>query len=438
MNWWEPILYTFGGLTVLLALGMPVAFAFILVNIVGIIVLQGWGRPMEQMALSMYSSVNSFTLSPIPLFVLMGELLWHSKVAFRALEVMEKLLGRVPGRLSVLTICTGTIFSSLSGSTMANTAMLGTALLPEMERRGYARAMSIGPILASGGLAMMIPPSALGVILASLAGLSIGKILIGAMLPGLMMAVGYIGYVVIRCTLQPELTPAYVTDDVAWRERMVAVVKYLLPLGLIVFLVTGLIVLGVSTPTESAALGCLGTIVVIAGYRALNLQVMRDSLLGTLKVTGMMMAILVGAIGFSQILAYSGATRGLLAWVTELPVSPIGIVILCMLVVLFLGTFLEQIAIMLITLPILMPVMHALGFDLIWFGILMLINLQMALTTPPFGLLLFVMKGVAPPDVKMKEIYLSCLPFLIVDGIVLALLLAFPGIVTWFVGIVFT
>lgn len=437
MEWWEPLLYIFGGVTFLMAIGMPVAFAFVLVNIVGIFLLQGGGKAFEQLALSMFSSVSSFTLAPIPLFVLMGELLWHSKVAFKALDVMEKLLGRVPGRLSVLTICTGTVFSSLSGSTMANTAMLGTMLLPEMERRGYKRAMSVGPILASGGLAMMIPPSALGVILASLGGLSISKILIGAMLPGLMMAGLYLGYIIVRCKLQPDLTPSYPVERVPVSERLKAVVKYLLPLGLIIFLVTGLIVLGIATPTESAALGCLGTFVVVAVYRALNWEVVRESLIGTLKITGMMMAILVGAIGFSQILAFSGATRGLLGWVIELPVEPLVIVGFCMLAVLFLGTFMEQIAIMLITLPILLPVMEALGFDLIWFGILMLINLQMALTTPPFGLLLFVMKGVAPADMTMKDIYLSCMPFLACDAIVLAMIMIFPGIVTWFQTIIF-
>lgn len=435
--WWEPFLYIFGGLGLLVAIGMPVAFAFILVNILGIIVLQGFGRPLEQLALSMHASVSSFTLAPIPLFVLMGELLWHSRVAFRALDVLEKLLGRVPGRLSVLTIGTGTIFSSLSGSTMANTAMLGTMLLPEMERRGYHRAMSIGPILASGGLAMMIPPSALAVILASLGGLSIGRILVGAMLPGLLMAAGYIGYVVLRCALQPQLTPAYEIDRASWNDRLRGLVQNLLPLLLIVFLVTGLIVLGVATPTESAALGCLGTILVVAGYRALSWQVFRHALMGTLKITGMMMAILVGAIGFSQILAYSGATRGLLGWITELPLPPLAIVAICMLAILVLGMFLEQIAIMLITLPILLPVITTLGFDPIWFGILMLINLQMALTTPPFGLLLFVMKGIAPPEVRMRDIYLSCLPFLAVDAMVLTLLMIFPGIVTWFESLVF-
>jgi len=430
--WWEPLLYIFGGIAFLLAIGMPVVFAFILVNLIGILILQGGGRAFDQLALSMYSSVSSFTLAPIPLFVLMGELLWHSRVAFKALDVLDQLMGRIAGRLSVLTVLTGTVFSSLSGSTMANTAMLGTLLLPEMEQRGYKRPMSIGPILASGGLAMMIPPSALGVILASLGGLSISKILIGALIPGFLMAGFYIGYIVVRCRLQPSLTPTYAVEPTPWSQRLIAVAKYLLPLAVIVFLVTGLIVLGIATPTESAALGCLGTFAVVAAYGALDWNAVRKSLIGTLRITGMMLAILVGAIGFSQILAFSGATRGLLGWIVDLDVAPMMIILFCMLAVLFLGTFLEQIAIMLITLPILIPVVEALGFDPIWFGILMLINLQMALTTPPFGLLLFVMKGVAPPDTTMRQIYMSCIPFLLCDAVVLGLVMVFPDLVTWF------
>lgn len=437
MEWWEVLLIIFGGTTFLLALGVPVAFAFILVNMAGVLFLQGGGRAFHQMVLGMQSSVSSFTLAPIPLFVLMGEILWHSRLAFNALDALEKFLGRMPGRLSVLTVLAGTVFSSLSGSTMATTAMLGTILLPEMETRGYKRSMSIGPILASGGLAMMIPPSALAVILASLAGLSISRILVAAILPGILMALFYFSYIVIRCALQPELTPAYTVTRVPWSECWRGFFVHLLPLGLIVFLVTGLIVLGIATPTESAALGCLGSFALVAAFRRLTWEVVRKSLMGALSITAMMLAIMVGAIGFSQILAYSGASRGLLEFVIGLPVAPLLLIVAIQAVILVLGTFMEQIAIMLITLPILMPIITALGFDPIWFGILMLINLQMALTTPPFGLLLFVVKGVAPADTTMREIYMACLPFLACDAIVLLIILLFPETVTWSQSLVF-
>ncbi len=438
MEWWQILLVIFAGVALLLASGLPVAFCFILVNILGVLFLQGGGRAFHQMVLGMYGSAGSFTLAPVALFVLMGEVLWHSRLAFQALEVLDKMLGRLPGRLSVLSVLTGTVFSSLSGSTMANAAMLGTMLLPDMERRGYRRAMSIGPILASGGLAMMIPPSALAVILAALAKLSIAKILIAAALPGLVMAGLYLGYIVLRCHLQPELAPAYARARAPWPEIARSFITHLLPLALIVFLVTGLIVLGIATPTESAALGCLGAFALAAAYRRLSWRMVRDSVAGALHITAMMLAILIGAIGFSQLLAYSGASRGLLEFVTGLPLAPIVLVLLMQVVILALGTFMEQIAIMLITLPVFMPIVTALGFDPIWFGVLMLINLQMALTTPPFGLILFVVKGVAPAGTTMREIYLAGLPFLACDAVVLALVMAFPGALAWFQRLVFT
>ena len=431
IEWWIPLLIIFGGVMVLLAAGIPVAFAFIVVNMAGVLILQGGGAAFNTFTASMYASVTSFTLLPITLFILMGEILWHSNVAFRAIDVLDKLLGRLPGRLSILTVISGTVFSSLSGSTMANTALLGTMLLPDMKRRGYKTPMSIGPIIASGGLAMIVPPSSLAVILAAIGKLSIGRLLVAALIPGLIMAVLYIAYIVIRCRLQPELTPAYEVERVPLGERLKGVVFYLLPLGVIVFLVTGVIVIGVATPTEAAAMGCMGSFVVAAAYGGLSREVVIRAVTGTVRISVMMFAILIGAIGFSQIMAFSGATRGLLQAVGGLDVHPLLLILLMQLVVLVLGTFMEQVSIMLITLPLYIPIVKLLGYDPIWFGVLMLINLEMALTTPPFGMLLFVMKGVAPVGTKIKAIYLAGLPFLICDLIALIVVLLVPETTSW-------
>ena len=430
MEWWLLLIVIFGGAMLLLAKGMPVAFAFVLINILGVLFLQGGGAAFNSLARNMFQSVHSFTLLPIPLFVLMGEILWHSGVALRAIDALDKLLGRLPGRLSILTVVSGTVFSSLSGSTVANTAVLGTVLLPDMERRGYRRPMSIGPILASGGLAMIVPPSGLAVILAAIGKLSIGRILIGALIPGLIMATLYLAYILIRCRMNPELTPAYEVDPVPLRERILGLLFYLAPLGIIVFLVTGVIVVGVATPTEAAALGCFGSFLVAALYRSLSWEVVKKATMGTVHVSVITLAILVGAVGFSQILAFSGATRGLLSAVSELPLHPLVLVICMQLIVLMLGMFMEQVSIMMITLPLYIPVIKLLGLDPIWFGVLMLINLQMALTTPPFGILLFVMKGVAPPDTTMRQIYMAGIPFLICDLIALVVVLLVPETVS--------
>ena len=431
MEWWIILLIIFGGAMIVLATGMPVAFAFVLINIIGVVILQGGGRAFNTFTVSMYSSVASFTLLPIPLFILMGEILWHSKVAFRAIDVIDKLLGRLPGRLSILTVLSGTVFSSLSGSTMANTALLGTVLLPEMEKRGYKRPMSIGPIIASGGLAMIVPPSGLAVILAAIAKLSIGRILVGALIPGLIMAVLYLSYILIRCRLQPDLTPAYEVVPTPLWEKLRGIVLHLLPLSLIVFLVTGVIVIGIATPTEAAALGCLGSFILAAAHRALTWDIVVKSVSGTVHISVMMLAILMGAMGFSQVMAFSGASRGLLEAVGNLPVEPLLLIIFMQLIVLVLGTFMEQVSIMMITLPLYVPIVKLLGYDPIWFAVLMLLNLEMALTTPPFGMLLFVMKGVAPPDTRMRQIYLAGLPFLICDAIAMAIIIILPETVTW-------
>ncbi len=437
MEWPLVLTVIFGGTMVLLASGIPVAFTFLLVDMLGILILQGGGAAFDSFTLSMYRSVSTFVLAPIPLFVLMGEVLWHAGIAFKAVDVLDKLLGRLPGRLSILSVLSGTVFSSLSGSTIANTAVLGTILLPDMEMRGYKRPMSVGPILASGGLAMVIPPSGLAVILAAIGDISIGRILIAALIPGLIMAALYVGYIVIRCKMQPELTPPYEFTRVPIRERLIGVVKYLLPLGFIVFLVTGSIVIGMATPTEAAALGCAGSFVLAAAYGNLSWEMVRKAVGGTTYISVMVLTILVGAVGFSQILAYSGASRGLLEAVLGLAVAPIVLIIGMQLFVLVLGTFMEQVSIMLITLPICLPIVKSLGFDPVWFGILMLINLEMAMTTPPFGMLLFVMKGVAPPDVTMRQIYLAAFPFLICDGLALTIVLLVPETALWLPDIAF-
>lgn len=430
MEWVAPLVLIIGGSLFLMGLGVPVAFSFFLVNLLGVALLQGGGRAFHQLVLSIYSSVGTFTLAPVPLFVLMGEVLWHSRLGQQALDAIDKCMGRIPGRLSVLTVAAGTVFSALSGSTMANTAMLGTFMMPELERRGYARSIAIGPIMAAGGLAMMIPPSALAVILAAVANLSIAKLLIAAIVPGLMMAALYVVYIVGRCLAQPSIAPTYHVRVVPWSEALSAVVRDLLPLGFIIFLVSGLIVLGVATPTESAALGALGSFVLAAAYRRLNWEMIKRAVSGSMRITVMMFAIMAAAIGFSQLLAYSGATRGLLEWVLSADVPPLALIIAMQAVVLVLGCFMEQIAIMLITLPIFMPLVSKLGFDPIWFGVLMLVNLEIALMTPPFGLLLFVMKGVAPKDTTMKEIYLSAVPFVIANLLVMAVLIAYPELIT--------
>jgi tripartite ATP-independent transporter DctM subunit len=435
VEWWLILTIIFGALILLLGLGVPVAFAFLIINLAGAALLQGGSGGFQQLIHSIYGSVTSFSLLPIPLFVLMGEILWQTNIAARALTALDKLLGRVPGRLSMLTVLSGTIFAALSGSTIANTAMLGSLLLPDLKKRGYADDLSMGAIMASGALAMLIPPSALAVIFAVIAKISIGKVLVALIAPGLLLAAIYAVYIMVRAKLDPAAAPAYEVKPASTREKLIGLLLYVAPLSFVVFMVIGVMFIGVATPTEAAAFGCVGSIMLAAAYRDLTWKRFRDSIEGTLRISAMMLVIMACAIGFSQLLAYSGGSRGLLEYVMSFDASPIVLLILMQLILLVLGCFMEQIAIMLITLPIFMPIIKATGIDPIWFAVVCLINLEVALLTPPFGLLLFVMKG-AVPSVKMQQVYMAALPFIIIDIAVIFLLIAFPGLATVFAGLV--
>jgi tripartite ATP-independent transporter DctM subunit len=435
VEWWLILTIIFGALLLLLGLGVPVAFAFLMINLAGAALLQGGTGGFQQLIHSIYGSVTSFSLLPIPLFVLMGEILWQTNIAARALTALDRLLGRVPGRLSLLTVLSGTIFAALSGSTIANTAMLGSLLLPDLKRRGYADDLSMGAIMASGALAMLIPPSALAVIFAVIAKISIGKVLVALIAPGLLLAAIYALYIMARAKLDPAAAPSYEVKPASTREKLMGLLLYVAPLSFVVFMVIGVMFIGVATPTEAAAFGCVGSIMLAAAYRDLTWKRFRDSIEGTLRISAMMLVIMACAIGFSQLLAYSGGSRGLLEYVMSFDASPIVLLILMQLILLVLGCFMEQIAIMLITLPIFMPIIKAAGIDPIWFAVVCLINLEVALLTPPFGLLLFVMKG-AVPSVKMQQVYRAAMPFIIIDIAVIGLLIAFPGLATVFAGLV--
>ena len=435
MEWWLILLIIFSALVILFALGVPVAFAFLFVNVIAVYVFWGGGAGLSQLILSIYESVTIFALLPVPLFVLMGEVMFRSGIAPRMMDVLDKWLGRLPGRLSLLAVGGGTLFATLSGSAMAGAAMLGSVLVPEMEKRGYKKPMSLGPILGSGGLAIMIPPSALGVLLAALGRFSVGRFLIAIIVPGLIMAVLYGAYVVGRCWLQPELAPSYAVPPTSLLDKIRATLRYVLPLSSIVFLVVGLIFLGIATPTEAAALGALGCLVLAFIYRGLSWEVLKTSVTGTLQVTIMMLMILTGSTAFAQILAYTGATQGLVECALSIPLPPICVLIAMQVVLLIMGTFMEPLTIMMVTLPIFMPIVEKLAFNPLWFGAIMLLNMEMATTSPPFGLVLFVMKGVAPPGTTMGDIYKAGLPFLACDAVAMALMMVFPELVLWLPGL---
>lgn len=428
MEWYQILAALIGGLVVFMLLGMPVVFAFFTVNLIGAWFVMGGENGVLQLIRSAVDSIQSFALLPIPLFIFMGEIMFHTGVAARAIDAVDRLIARVPGRLSLVAIVGGTIFSSLSGSTIANTAMLGSTLLPEMYKRGYTPSISIGPIVATGGIAMLIPPSALAVLLGSIALIPIAELLVASIIPAIILASMFFAYVVIRCTLNPEIAPVYDVADMTMRERLMPFFKYVLPLMSIFIVVVGSIIGGIATPTESAALGAVATLVVAIAYRRLTRSNLMISITQTLRFTVMTLFIICGSITFSQILSFSEATARLSELVTQSGATPMMILLGMLLILMFLGCFMDQVSMMMITVPIFMPMAELLGFNIIWFGVLMLMILEISLATPPFGLLLFVAKGAAPDDTTIQEIIVSVAPFIAMALIVVAMLVYWPEI----------
>jgi len=433
---WELMLSMMGGLlVVLMGIGVPVAFAFLALNLAGAYLILGGESGLRLLALSTTEAVTSFSLVPIPLFILMGEILLHTGLATRAIHAIERLIVGVPGRLSLVAVVSGGVFASLSGSSIANTAVLGRVLLPEMLRLGYHPLLSIGPILAIGGVAMLIPPSALAVLFGSLAGISISKLLLAGIIPGIILAALFFLFIVAVSRFRSELAPAQPEEAEPLRSRLRPFVIYVLPLMTIVVIVVGSILSGVATPTESAALGSIVTIAVAACYRSLSWEAISKALAGTAATTATIFIIISGSIAFSQILSFSGATRQLVAVITSMDIEIGTLVIMMLLVALLLGMLMDQISIMLITLPFFMPLINLGGVDPIWFGVMMLIALEVGLITPPFGLLLFIMQSVAPESVSMRQILSSITPYIGIEVFGLLLVFAFPILALWLPGL---
>lgn len=428
MEWYIALSLLIGNVMVLMFAGIPVAFAFLGANLMGCLVFMGGLPGFHQLTRNVSVGLMQFNLAPIMMFVLMGEILFETRVAFRAIEAVERMFARVPGRLSLAAVMAGSVFGTLSGSSMANTSLLGTTLIPEMLKRGYHKSMAIGPILGSGGIAMLIPPSGMAVLLGSLAGIPISGILIAAAIPGIFIALVNMSYIVGRCAMNPSLAPAYDVKFSGFWERFGPFVVYVLPLFLLFVLVVGSILTGFATPTESAALGAMGAFIASICYRSLTWEYFKKALVETGKITTMIFFIIAGSITFSQILAFSGATQGLLVLLSSIEPSPMVMLLSMMLVVLVLGCFMDPLSIILITIPFFMPIVGMIEFDKVWFGVIMLLALEIGQITPPFGLLLFCMKSVAPADTTMRQIYSAALPFILLQVGVLFLLIMMPPV----------
>lgn len=431
MEWPLFLTLMMGGLGALLLMGLPVAFAFLAVTLFGAWEVLGGERGLIQLTRNAADSLSNFQLAPIPLFILMGEILFQTGIAHRAIDAVERIVTRIPGRLSVVTVFGGTIFAALSGSTIANTAMLGSTLLPTMLKKGYSPSMAMGPIMASGAIAMLIPPSALAVLVGSLAGISIAGLLVAGVIPALVLAVSFVAWIVIRCSITPALAPTEPLPDMTMSERWRPFVIYVLPLSVLFAVVIGSLLLGLATPTESAALGSVAAVAVGAAYRALTWDRLARAFLETTKLSVMILFIIALSQTFAQVLSFSGATGGLIRMIEGYDLGQIEILIGMILILLVLGCFVDQVSMLMVTVPIFVPLSAAAGIDPLILGVVYLLTMEIGLLTPPFGLLLFVMRGVAPPEIGMKAIYGAIMPYIVIKLVVLAAIVWQPAIATW-------
>lgn len=475
MEWYLALLLLLGTVCTAMFLGLPVAFAFFAANVLGTALFINGDVGLVFMPMEFHNAIH-FSFAPIALFLLMGEILLHTGVAFKAIGAIDRMISRVPGRLSIVSIVGGTIFSSLSGSTIANTAILGSVLLPDMIKRGYKPSIAMGPIMAVGGIAMLIPPSALAVLLASIAEQSVAQLLIAGIIPGILMALLFFAYVIGRCVLDPSLAPSYNPDESGLDEpvgfsiniggkqlwsasyqghyrrpvnRILPFIVYIMPLFTIFVVVVGSIFFKIAAPTEAAALGCIAAlgacnffklftnVIKISGIDGADFtwREIWKSLMETAKINVMILFIIAGSLVFSQALSNSGATDGLLQAVSSMKLDQITVVIIMVIVLLFLGAFMDQVSMLLLTLPFFLMGAQSLqimfNIDVIWLMVLMLITMEISLLTPPFGLLLYVMKGIAPFKVTIGEVVMSALPFIAIEVFVLALLIAVPEVAIW-------
>ena len=435
MVWWGTLS---GGLAVLLAAfmtGAPIFIAFLVINIAGVLLVLG--QPgFGMVANSIFETTNIAALSAIPLFILMGELLFRSGSIDILFDSVDKLVGKVRGRQYVLCIVLSTIFGALSGAAMGVAAMMARTLYPGMIERKYDSRLSTGAILAGASLAPIIPPSVLVIIIGTLADVSIAGLLIAGIVPGLLLSGMFLIYIFARVRANPELAPYGDSDtapEVPLWEMVVAVLR-VLPFAIIIFCVMGFILLGVATPSESAATGVLGALLTAIYYRKLSWKMVSESVSSAAFITSMILVIMASSKMFSQLLAFTGSTRELTSLIVTLDFEPYVMLFIMMLIPFILCMFIDQIALMLVVIPIYQPLLGTLGFDPIWFWLIMLLNVTVGGITPPFGYTMFAFKGSAP-QVPLKDIFNATWPFVGIFLVGMIVIAAFPPLATWLPGL---
>lgn len=430
MEWYGILLISFSFILLLMGSGLPVFVSFFFVNLAGVLLVIG-PRGYGMFSNSIYDTLTAENFATIPLFILMGEILFRSGSVDVLSKAVDVVIGRVRGRMYLLVIVLSTIFGALSGSAVAVAAMLGRSLLPQMESLGYSKQLSSSTILAGASLAPIIPPSVLVIVIGSLVtNVSIAGLLIAGILPGAIIALVFACYVGIRVLSDPSLAPKQEIRPAVNVKDVIKALISTLPFGLVIFSVMGLILLGIATPSEAAAGGVVGAMLTAVVYKRFSWGLAWSALKSAASISAMILLIVASSKLFGQLLSFSGATPGLIRFVSELQIDPMTMLLLLMLVPLILCMFMDQFAFMLLAIPLYEPILKTYGFDPLWFWTLFLINLTIGSITPPFGYTLFALKGVAQ-NMTIRVIYRSAWPAVIIFLSALVLFAYVPSIITF-------
>jgi len=421
-----PVAFTFGA--VAMFFGAIAAFVQMLPDPSFSGVAEEFFLMFSMMPFRIYAIMTNTILMAIPLFILMGIVLQKSELAERLLESMGILFGKIRGGVAISTVLVGTLLAASTGVVGASVVAMGVISLPVMLKYGYSKKLATGTICASGTLGQIIPPSIVLIILGDVFQLPVGDLFQAALAPGLVLVGCYILYILVVSFIKPELAPAI---EVGGEKKTIVIKKALLaiiPTLSLIIMVLGSIFAGIATPTESASVGALGSLVLAALYKKLSLKIVRESALETVKITAMVFAILIGATAFSMVFVYTGADSLVEQFMMALPGEKWGFLLLSMLSIMLLGFFIDFIEISYIVVPILLPIADNIGINPMWFAILIAMNLQTSFLTPPFGFSLFYLKGVCPPEVSTIDIYKGVIPFICIQMAVLASIVVFPGL----------
>ena len=413
---------------VLLALGIPIGFALGGVSVLGLLVLMG-PDGLYMLFATAYGEVTNYLLIAVPLYIFMANMLGVSSLADDLFHAVHSWFGRLRGGLAMGTVVICALFAAMAGISSVATVSMGLIALPAMLKRGYHKDLAVGCISAGGALGILIPPSIIMIIYGSIAEVSIGQLFMGGVVPGILLTLIFVIYIGVRCYFRPDLGPP-VEEFLSFRKKVRTLKGIFLPL-LLIASVLGVIYLGVCTPTEAAAIGAAGSLVCCLIYRKLTPRNLYQACIRTLRLNAMVLWIMIGAVSFSHLMSLAGLHTHTLDIISKIQAEPWVILAAMQITFFFLGMFLDPAGVIMITTPVFLPIVNQLGFDPVWFGVLFVINMEMAYLTPPFGFNLFIMKGVVPSEITMGDIYRSIIPFVALQAVCLVVVIIFPQLVLW-------